>query len=166
MFFLSRSATLCDATIASPTATFHTPFVALGLVPEGCSSVHFQTVMGKDAATKMLAEGWKPTAEEALEVGMIQSIVEKSTQDDNGCHPALRAAAQELGEVVCLLHHVALVQIRRHTTSPCLWTSVLSLLFCTWWYFVWWAGVDQEWVPASYRHGRARLGACGMPRVH
>src|SRR5690606_3499427 len=35
------SATLCDAIIASQKATFSTPFAALGVPPEGCSSVIF-----------------------------------------------------------------------------------------------------------------------------
>lgn len=45
--------TLCDGIIASKKATFSTPFAALGLPPEG----------------------WKPTAEEALEAGLIQWVV-------------------------------------------------------------------------------------------
>jgi enoyl-CoA hydratase/carnithine racemase len=56
------TATLCDAIVASDNATFHTPFAALGIPPEGCSSVHFERMMGKANAHKMLEEGWKPTA--------------------------------------------------------------------------------------------------------
>jgi len=67
------SATLCDGIIASEKATFSTPFTALGVTPEGCSSVHFARLMGESNATRMLGrEGWKPTAEEALEAGLIQ----------------------------------------------------------------------------------------------
>jgi len=69
------SATLCDGIIASEKATFSTPFSALGLPPEGCSSVHFERLMGQANADRMLGEeGWKPTAEEALEVGLIQWV--------------------------------------------------------------------------------------------
>ena len=67
------SATLCDGIIASEKATFSTPFAALGLPPEGCSSVHFARLMGQANTDRMLGEeGWKPTAEEALEAGLIQ----------------------------------------------------------------------------------------------
>ena len=70
------SATLCDAIIASEKATFSTPFAALRVPPEGCSSVHFARLMGQANADRMLGEeGWKPTAEEALEAGLIEWVV-------------------------------------------------------------------------------------------
>lgn len=70
------SATLCDGIIASEMATFSTPFAALKVTPEGCSSVHFNRLMGQDNADRMLGEeGWKPTAEEALNAGLIQWVV-------------------------------------------------------------------------------------------
>jgi peroxisomal 3,2-trans-enoyl-CoA isomerase len=70
------SATLCDGIIASEKATFSTPFAALGVTPEGCSSVHFARLMGGENAERMLGrEGWRPSAEEALEAGLIQWVV-------------------------------------------------------------------------------------------
>lgn len=69
------SATLCDGIIASERATFSTPFAALSIPPEGCSSEVFPKLLG-DAAPRILgAEGWKPTASEALEVGLVQWAV-------------------------------------------------------------------------------------------
>jgi len=69
------SATLCDGIIASEKATFSTPFTALGVPPEGCSSVHFARLMGQATAERMLGkEGWKPTAAEALRAGLIQWV--------------------------------------------------------------------------------------------
>ena len=69
------SATLCDGIVASEKATFSTPFAALGVTPEGCSSVQFARLMGEENTARMLGqEGWKPTAKEALEAGLIQWI--------------------------------------------------------------------------------------------
>lgn len=74
------SATLCDGVIASDKATFLTPFTALGVPPEGCSSVHFARIMGESNAQRMLGEeGWKPNAKEALEAGLIQWVVPHDT---------------------------------------------------------------------------------------
>lgn len=70
------SATLCNGIIAAETATFSTPFAALGITPEGCSSIHFARLMGEKNAQRMLGkEGWKPTAREALEAGLVQWVV-------------------------------------------------------------------------------------------
>ena len=83
------SATLCDSIIASEKATFSTPFAKLGIVPEGCSSVHFERIMGQANAKRMLDEGWTPTAQEALEAGLVQEVVP---------HSELLACAQARGE--------------------------------------------------------------------
>ena len=70
------SATLCDGIIASEKATFSTPFAALGVTPEGCSSVQFARLMGEKNAERMLGkEGWRPSAEEAHDAGLIQWVV-------------------------------------------------------------------------------------------
>jgi enoyl-CoA hydratase/carnithine racemase len=72
------SATLCDGIIASETASFLTPFAALGITPEGCSSIQFARLMGEDNAQRMLgSEGWKPSANEAHRVGLVQWVVAK-----------------------------------------------------------------------------------------
>jgi enoyl-CoA hydratase/carnithine racemase len=70
------SATLCDAIVASDTATFHTPFRALGITPEGCSSFHFPRLIGEKGAKLMLEEGKKLTATEAFELGLASEVVE------------------------------------------------------------------------------------------
>ena len=69
------SAALCDGVIASETATFHTPFTALGITPEGCSSFNFPRLMGQRGAKLMLEEGKKLNAAEALELGLVSEVV-------------------------------------------------------------------------------------------
>lgn len=70
------SATLCNSIIASENAAFSTPFAALGVTPEGCSSVLFARILGEENAQRMLGkEGWRPNAQEALSVGLIQQVV-------------------------------------------------------------------------------------------
>jgi len=67
------SATLCDGIIASQEATFSTPFAWLKVPPEGCSSVQFARLVGEANAERMLGEeGWKLTAKEAYEAGLVQ----------------------------------------------------------------------------------------------
>lgn len=70
------SAVLCDAIIASERATFSTPFGALGITPEGCSSVLFADLFGQENAARLLGdEGWKPTGTEAEAIGLAQWVV-------------------------------------------------------------------------------------------
>jgi peroxisomal 3,2-trans-enoyl-CoA isomerase len=83
------SASLCDGIIASEKATFVTPFARLGVTPEGCSSVHFERILGKEGARKMLDDGFQPTAKEAKELGLVLDVVP---------HSELLSRAQELAE--------------------------------------------------------------------
>eukprot|EP00092_Neocalanus_flemingeri_P080239 GFUD01100074.1.p1 GENE.GFUD01100074.1~~GFUD01100074.1.p1 ORF type:complete len:305 (+),score=107.79 GFUD01100074.1:55-969(+) len=83
------SASTCDAILASEKATFLVPFAKLSIPPEGCSSVHFERMLGKEAARKMLEDGWKPSAAEAKEIGLVQDVVQ---------HDQLMVRAQELAE--------------------------------------------------------------------
>ncbi|NMP31714.1 enoyl-CoA hydratase/isomerase family protein [Thalassotalea sp. M1531] len=70
------TATLCNYIIAAEEATFSTPFAALGVPPEGCSSVHFPRLMGSKNAQLMLGDvGWRPTAQQGLSIGLVQKVV-------------------------------------------------------------------------------------------
>ena len=83
------SATLCDGIIASENATFSTPFSALGITPEGCSSVMFPRLLGHGALRMLGKEGWKPSAREALDAGLVEWVVP---------HETLMAEAQRIAK--------------------------------------------------------------------
>jgi peroxisomal 3,2-trans-enoyl-CoA isomerase len=88
------SATLCDATLAAKSATFSTPFHRLGVPPEGCSSVVFPRLLGDQNATRMLGpEGFAPTADEALAIGLITHVVDDSDLADSAQRMAEEWAA-------------------------------------------------------------------------
>jgi len=71
------SAVLCDAIVASESATFSTPFARLGVPPEGCSSVHFERIFGQQNADRMMGpEAWVPTAKEAVALGFVHSVAD------------------------------------------------------------------------------------------
>jgi Delta3-Delta2-enoyl-CoA isomerase len=57
------------------TATFNTPFAALGQTPEGCSSFMFPHIMGAEVAKKLLEEGAVLNSHEALACGLVQCVL-------------------------------------------------------------------------------------------
>jgi len=83
------SAALCDGVIASEKATFLTPFGRLGVPGEGCSTVHFERILGKEVTDKMLKENWEVSAEEARMIGLVSEVV---------AHKELMERAQMIAE--------------------------------------------------------------------
>jgi enoyl-CoA hydratase/carnithine racemase len=65
----------CDIVLASTAATFSTPFIQLGLVPEGASSLLAPRSMGHQRAFAMLVMGQKLSAEQAREAGFVNAVV-------------------------------------------------------------------------------------------
>jgi enoyl-CoA hydratase/carnithine racemase len=65
----------CDLVYATPGATFATPFLDLGLIPEAASSLLMPMRMGYARAFEMLALGETFTAEQALGAGFVNRIV-------------------------------------------------------------------------------------------
>ncbi|GAB0092629.1 enoyl-CoA delta isomerase 2 [Sergentomyia squamirostris] len=65
---------LCDIIYAEENAYFYTPFSALGLCAEGCSSYTFPKILGRSKASEMLLLNYKLTAQEALRFNFVSSI--------------------------------------------------------------------------------------------
>ncbi|KAK8374886.1 hypothetical protein O3P69_009725 [Scylla paramamosain] len=66
---------LFDLVYASDKATFHAPFVQLGVVAEGCSSYTFPRLMGMGKAAEVLLFGKKLTAKEASDRGLVTEVL-------------------------------------------------------------------------------------------
>lgn len=65
---------LFDAVYATESATFNTPFSALGQSPEGCSSDLFPKILGPLKANEMLLFNAKLTATEACNLGLVTQV--------------------------------------------------------------------------------------------
>ena len=72
---------LCDAVLASDTATFSTPFTSLAQSPEGCSSLTFPLIMGTLVASDVLLFGRVLNAQEAANFGLVSRVVPKDKFD-------------------------------------------------------------------------------------
>lgn len=64
-----------DLVYASPTASFTTPFVKLGLVPEAGATLLMPATMGYQRAARLLLLGETLTADEAYAAGLVTGIV-------------------------------------------------------------------------------------------
>ena len=65
----------CDLVYAAPGARFQLPFVPLGLVPEGASSLLLPLIAGYQRAAELLLLGQAFTADKALAAGIVTEIV-------------------------------------------------------------------------------------------
>lgn len=70
-----------DLIYAHQDAFFQTPFMPLGLVPEGGSSYNFPKQMGKAQANALLLAGDRLSAQEAYVGGLITAVVQAPTID-------------------------------------------------------------------------------------
>uniref|UniRef100_A0A8D8TZM1 Enoyl-CoA delta isomerase 2, mitochondrial n=1 Tax=Cacopsylla melanoneura TaxID=428564 RepID=A0A8D8TZM1_9HEMI len=84
---------LCDTVYASDTATFHTPFTALGMTPEGCSSVTFPVIFGSSVASEVMYMGRKLSARDALQYGLVSGVY-SAAQLESEVWPKLRQMAK------------------------------------------------------------------------
>ncbi len=83
----------CDYVLASRDATFSTPFIHLGLVPEGASSLLAPRMMGHQRAFAMLVMGRALKAEEAQAAGFVNKVVASEALEAEALKAAREIAA-------------------------------------------------------------------------
>jgi enoyl-CoA hydratase/carnithine racemase len=98
----------CDYVIAGTTASFLSPFVQYGLIPEGASSLLLPRMAGHQRAFSMLVMGRPMSAEEAREAGLVNVIVAPG-------HALIEA--QKIAREICALPAEA-VAISRKLLKP------------------------------------------------
>jgi 2-(1,2-epoxy-1,2-dihydrophenyl)acetyl-CoA isomerase len=65
----------CDFRIASPKVSFHTAFLAIGASPDSSSSFFLPRFIGIGRATELFLRNTPVTAEEALNLGIVNAVV-------------------------------------------------------------------------------------------
>jgi enoyl-CoA hydratase/carnithine racemase len=98
----------CDYVLASSMATFSTPFIHLGLVPEGASSLLMPRIMGHQRAFATLVMGRSVSAEEAHSAGFVNVVVAPGHTE---------AEARKVASEICALPAEA-VAISRKLLRP------------------------------------------------
>ena len=99
----------CDYVLASTTATFSTPFIHLGLVPEGASSLLMPRAIGHHRAFATLVMGRTVGAEEAREAGFVNVVVAPGHTE---------AEARKVAREICALPAEAVAISRRLLKLP------------------------------------------------
>lgn len=98
----------CDYVVASAAATFSTPFIHLGLVPEGASSLLMPRTMGHQRAFYTLVMGRAVNAEDARLAGFVSEVVAPGETE---------AKARQVAREICALPAEA-VAISRKLLRP------------------------------------------------
>ena len=99
----------CDYVIASSAATFSTPFIHLGLVPEGASSLLMPRTMGYQRAFATLVMGRKVSADDARIAGFVNVVVAPGHTD---------AEARKVAREICALPAEAVAISRKLLKLP------------------------------------------------
>ena len=99
----------CDYVLASKTATFSTPFIHLGLVPEGASSLLMPRTMGHQRAFAMLVMGRTVSADDARVAGFVNVVVAPGHTE---------AEARKVAREICALPAEAVAISRKLLKLP------------------------------------------------
>jgi enoyl-CoA hydratase/carnithine racemase len=84
----------CDLIVASETAVFGQPEINLGIVPGGGGSQRLARLLGKQRAMELVLTGRRVDAAEALELGLVNRVVEGGRWLEAALELAAEIAAQ------------------------------------------------------------------------
>jgi enoyl-CoA hydratase/carnithine racemase len=87
----------CDLVFASPAASFRTPFLDLGIVPEAGSSLLAPMRMGPQRAFELLCLGEPFDAQRAYEAGLVNHVVASDELEAAAMKTAARLAMKPPG---------------------------------------------------------------------
>ena len=99
----------CDYVVASTAATFSTPFIHLGLVPEGASSLLMPRTMGYQRAFATLVMGRTVSADDARVAGFVNVVVAPGHTE---------AEARKVAREICALPAEAVAISRKLLKLP------------------------------------------------
>jgi enoyl-CoA hydratase/carnithine racemase len=83
----------CDHVVAATGATFATPFLKLGLIPEAASSLLAPQRMGHARAFSLLVMGRPLSAQDAHEAGIVNTVVDAAAVEETALKAAQEIAA-------------------------------------------------------------------------
>jgi enoyl-CoA hydratase/carnithine racemase len=89
----------CDFVVAATDATFSTPFVGLGLIPEAGSTLLVPRQMGQRRAFEFLVMGHPLNATRAKDLGLANLVVDPQDVDAQALRAAREIAALPPGAV-------------------------------------------------------------------
>ena len=90
----------CDLIYASDNARFQLPFVNLGLVPEGGSSLLLPLLVGHQKASELLLLGEPFDAQQAAAMGLVNRVVEPQALEGLAREQALKLAAKPVAALL------------------------------------------------------------------
>lgn len=100
----------CDFVVAARSTRLSMPFVKLGLVPEAGSSLLLPRLVGHQRAAELLLLGTPFDSATALNIGLVNRVVE-----EDGLHEEARALAQAVAEQPAGALHAAKQLLRSET---------------------------------------------------
>jgi enoyl-CoA hydratase/carnithine racemase len=83
----------CDHVVAASGATFATPFLKLGLIPEAASSLLAPLRLGHARAFSLLVMGRPLSAQDAREAGIVNTVVDAAVVEETALKAAQEIAA-------------------------------------------------------------------------